>query len=75
MSKFTYERGDIEVAKNQCGFCKFNREKEQSACDHYENKPQEILSNRKLCPFFKDVLPVPWEGESSTTQNETAKDN
>ena len=75
MSKFTYESGDIEVAKNQCGFCKHNREKEQNACDQYEKKPLEILSNTKLCPFFKDVLPVPWEEEISTIQNETSKDN
>lgn len=72
MSKFIYERGDIEVAENQCGFCKYNRKEEQSSCEQYKNKPQEILSNKKLCLFFKDVLPVPWEEDDSTMQNKTA---
>ena len=73
MSKYIYESGDIEVAKNKCGFCKYNRQ-EQLSCDQYENKPQEILSNTKLCPFFKDVLPVPWEQDDSSIQNKTTND-
>ena len=72
MSKYIYETGDIEVARNQCWFCKYNREKEQSSCDQYENKPREVLLNTKLCPFLKDVLPAPWEKDDSTTQDETA---
>ena len=73
MSKFIYERGDIEVAESQCRFCIYDRE-EQSSCDQYENKPQEILSNTMLCPFFKDVLPVPWKKDTSTMQSKTAND-
>lgn len=74
MSKFTYERGDIQVAENQCGFCKYNREKGQNSCDQYENKPHEILSNTKLCPFFKDVLPAPWEEDPPVVQEKTVND-
>lgn len=61
MSKFDYEKGDIQIAKCQCAFCVFNREESPQSCVKYKEKPKEVLLNEVKCPFAKDNLPTPWQ--------------
>ena len=60
MSKFIYEKGDIEIAENQCAFCIFNKAETPESCEQYEEKPKEILENKIKCPYAKDNLQTPW---------------
>lgn len=53
MSKFSYEEGEIKIARCQCYLCKYRIEAEKTCCQKYEKIPDEILQNKVFCPFFQ----------------------
>lgn len=56
--RFTYKKGDIQIKKSQCDFCKHNCKdeagKSQLVCLKYpDGKPDEIAKTLKKCPFLE----------------------
>ena len=53
-NRFVYKEGDIKIANSQCDFCKNNNETNNNICEVFTNgKPEEILTRKVWCKFFK----------------------
>ena len=53
--KFIYHEGELQIAKTQCEFCKFNDKDTEMVCKEYLNgKPNDVITNKIRCPKFKD---------------------
>ena len=52
-NRFVYEKGDIEIKKSQCDFCKYNNPNEQNNCVKFPNgKPEEIKNTNRRCEYL-----------------------
>ncbi len=56
--RFSYQKGDIEIKKTQCNFCKYNQEddnnQEIACCAKYpDGKPDDIVRTIRRCPFLE----------------------
>ena len=61
-NRFVYEKGDIEIGKTQCEFCKLYNPENENVCSAYpEGKPEEVVKNERRCPKEVSKNPVPWE--------------
>ncbi len=55
-SKFIYEEGDMEIADNECAWCKYNNPENKDVCSKYlEGKPENIEKGDVLCREFEDA--------------------
>ena len=59
--KFTWQKGDIQIAKTQCEFCAYYNAETPDKCEMYEKKPDEVIKNEVRCKKAKNNNPAPWE--------------
>lgn len=57
--RYIYNKGDIEIKKSQCDFCKNNLgQVSTEKCDKFPNgKPEDVQSNKRKCPCF-DLIKI-----------------
>ncbi len=63
--RFVYQKGDIQLKRTQCEFCKNHnkvkssnddKEEELIVCEHYpDGVPYEIMKAIKRCPYVEIV--------------------
>ena len=53
MSRFSSEKSEVVLAKTQCDVCIHNKKEDPVRCEKYDPKPEEVLNNKKACPFLR----------------------
>ncbi len=56
--RFIYQKGDIEIKKSQCGFCKYeardNKLGSEDVCGKFPNgKPEAVVKNQRRCSYLE----------------------
>ncbi len=50
---FTYQKGDIEIKRTQCEFCKYNNKEDITKCIKYpEGKPLDVVNTKVRCKYI-----------------------
>lgn len=55
MEKFCYSAGEIEIAATQCDLCIYQTGGNQDACQKFEEKPIEVLLNKRKCMYVRNA--------------------
>ncbi|MCR5048170.1 MAG: hypothetical protein K6A37_04325 [Saccharofermentans sp.] len=60
MSKFSYEKDELEIANCQCEWCvHYNSGTRSDVCP--KELLDEIISNKVQCPKFEDPNAIDWD--------------
>ena len=53
--RFSYQKGDIQIKKTQCDFCKHSlNDGGNTTCVKFpDGKPDEIIKTLKKCPYIE----------------------
>lgn len=52
MSKYSYDENEMIVSDSQCDLCEYQEKNSQESCEKFKIKPEKVLSNEIVCPFF-----------------------
>ena len=59
MNRFTWEKGELDIADSQCQLCD-HWDPQEKKCRRFEEIPQEVITNEKRCPGYERKGPLGW---------------